>query len=56
MRATHLAVDPKRLWSTIMETAAIGGTAKGGICRLALSDEDRRVRDWLVAAMRDAGL
>ena len=56
MRATHLAIDPKRLWSTILETAAIGGTAKGGICRLALSDEDRRVRDWLVAAMRDAGL
>jgi beta-ureidopropionase / N-carbamoyl-L-amino-acid hydrolase len=56
LRATNLAIDPNRLWSTILETAAIGGTAKGGICRLALSDEDRRVRDWLVAAMREAGL
>jgi N-carbamoyl-L-amino-acid hydrolase len=39
-----------------VETAAIGGTPKGGICRLALSDEDRRVRDWFAAAVRDAGL
>src|SRR3977135_150338 len=29
-----------------METAAIGGTRKGGICRLTLTDLDRQVRDW----------
>jgi N-carbamoyl-L-amino-acid hydrolase len=29
-----------------METAAIGGTPKGGICRLTLTDLDRQVRDW----------
>ena len=29
-----------------METAAIGATAKGGICRLTLTDLDRQVRDW----------
>src|SRR6185369_4413520 len=28
------------------ETAAIGATAKGGICRLTLTDLDRQVRDW----------
>jgi len=53
---TNLKIDGDRLWATITETARIGGTAKGGICRLALSDEDRRVRDWLVAAIRDARL
>jgi N-carbamoyl-L-amino-acid hydrolase len=53
---TNLKTDADRLWATIMETAQIGGTAKGGICRLTLSDEDRRVRDWLVSAIRDAGL
>jgi N-carbamoyl-L-amino-acid hydrolase len=54
--ATNLMIDAERLWATLMETAAIGGTAKGGICRLALSDEDRRVRDWLIQAIRAAGL
>ncbi len=51
----NLAVNGDRLWSTIMETAAIGATAKGGICRLTLTDLDRQVRDWFVAACRDAG-
>ena len=46
MSVTNLAVDSARLWASIQETALIGATPKGGICRLALSDEDRRVRDW----------
>jgi N-carbamoyl-L-amino-acid hydrolase len=29
-----------------MDTAKIGGTPKGGICRLTLTDLDRQVRDW----------
>ncbi|WP_395686245.1 M20 family metallo-hydrolase [Aestuariivirga sp.] len=29
-----------------METSRFGGTPKGGIKRLTLSDEDKRVRDW----------
>src|ERR1700758_183035 len=32
-----------------METAKIGGTPKGGICRLTLTDLDRQVRDWVKA-------
>ncbi|MBA7647039.1 N-carbamoyl-L-amino-acid hydrolase [subsurface metagenome] len=43
-----LPVNGERLWSTIMETAKFGGTDKGGVCRLTLSDADRQVRDWLV--------
>jgi N-carbamoyl-L-amino-acid hydrolase len=42
----NLKINPERLWGDLMETARIGGTAKGGICRLALTDLDRQVRDW----------
>ena len=42
----NLKIDPQRLWDTLMDTAQIGGTAKGGIRRLTLTDEDKRVRDW----------
>src|SRR5499427_1839024 len=46
---TNLKIDGERLWTELMETAAIGGTAKGGICRLTLTDLDRQVRDWFAA-------
>lgn len=42
----NLKIDADRLWKDLMETAKIGGTAKGGICRLTLTDLDRQVRDW----------
>ena len=45
----NLAINPERLWDEIMETAKIGETAKGGICRLTLTDLDRQVRDWFKA-------
>ena len=48
----NLTIDSQRLWDMLMDTATIGGTAKGGIRRLTLSDEDRRVRDWLALAAR----
>jgi N-carbamoyl-L-amino-acid hydrolase len=51
----NLAIDAERLWGEIMETAAIGGTAKGGICRLTLTDLDRQVRDWFKARAEDLG-
>ena len=50
-----LSVNGERLWSTIMETARFGGTEKGGVCRLTLSDADRQVRDWLVRECESAG-
>ena len=31
---TNLTINPQRLWDSLMETAAIGGTPKGGIKRL----------------------
>ncbi len=51
----NLRVNAERLWDTIMETAKIGGTAKGGICRLTLTDSDRQVRDWFVRASKSIG-
>src|SRR5262249_59369521 len=45
----NLQIDAQRLWDTLMETAKFGGTAKGGICRLTLTDLDRQVREWLKA-------
>ncbi|MCX7312749.1 MAG: M20 family metallo-hydrolase [Alphaproteobacteria bacterium] len=51
----NLAIDAERLWGEIMETAAIGGTRKGGICRLTLTDLDRQVRDWFKARAEQLG-
>ena len=46
MSMQNLTINPQRLWDSLMETAQIGGTEKGGICRLTLTDLDREVRDW----------
>jgi N-carbamoyl-L-amino-acid hydrolase len=43
---SNLTINPQRLWDMLMETATFGGTAKGGIKRLTLTDEDKAVRDW----------
>lgn len=51
----NLKIDPQRLWDTLMDTARIGGTAKGGIRRLTLSEEDRQVRDWFRAQCEALG-
>lgn len=53
--SANLRVNADRLWSTLTETAAFGATAKGGLCRLALSEEDAKVRRWFVAACEAAG-
>lgn len=42
------AVDGDRLWRSLMDLATIGATPKGGVCRLALTDEDRRARELFV--------
>ncbi|MCB8874985.1 Zn-dependent hydrolase [Acidisoma silvae] len=53
--ATNLAIDPARLWDSILDTARIGGTAKGGIKRLTLTELDAEVRRWFIAACEAAG-
>ena len=42
----NLQIDSRRLWDSLMESAQIGATPKGGLCRLTLTDLDRQVRDW----------
>ena len=56
-RGTSLAprVDGERLWRSLMELAAIGATAKGGVSRLALTDLDRQARDRVIGWLREAG-
>jgi N-carbamoyl-L-amino-acid hydrolase len=46
--ATNLKVNADRLWDSLMEMAKIGATAKGGVCRLALTDLDRQARDLFI--------
>jgi N-carbamoyl-L-amino-acid hydrolase len=52
----NLKIDAERLWSELMESAAFGGTAKGGICRLTLTDLDRQVREWFKERCQALGL
>ena len=49
-------ISVARLLSGLDELAAIGRTADGACCRLALTDEDRAGRDLVVRSMHDAGL
>jgi N-carbamoyl-L-amino-acid hydrolase len=50
-----IKINSARLWNDIIESGKIGATQKGGLCRLALSDEDRQVREWFVEACRAEG-
>ncbi len=52
---TNLTINPQRLWDDLMFTAQFGGTPKGGIKRLTVSDEDKRVRDWFKAECEKLG-
>ncbi len=60
---THLKINQDRLVETIHETSGAFG-AKGrwgtestetGVCRLALSDDDKLVRDWFIKQVTDLG-
>ena len=51
-----MRIDRKRLGQAIEELGRIGETPRGGLTRLALTDEDKRGRDWMVARMRETGL
>jgi len=51
-----MKIDRKRLEGTIHELGRIGETPRGGLTRVALTDEDKRGRDFMVARMREAHL
>jgi N-carbamoyl-L-amino-acid hydrolase len=51
-----VGIDRQRLEQSIEDLGRIGATPRGGLTRLALTDEDKRGRDLMVRWMRDAGL
>lgn len=53
---TDLRINADRLLWRLDQLAQIGAIEGGGVCRLALSDEDKAGRDLVVNWMRDLGL
>jgi N-carbamoyl-L-amino-acid hydrolase len=51
-----LKIDGLRLWATLIAMAKIGATPKGGVRRLALTEEDRRGRELFATWCREAGM
>lgn len=49
-----IRINQERLWQSLMKMAEFGATPKGGVCRLALSDEDRQARDLFSNWCREA--
>ncbi len=56
MTLSNLRINIDRLVASIEDLAEIGAIDGGGVCRMALSDEDRRGRDLVVGWMRKLGL
>jgi putative aminopeptidase FrvX len=52
----NLRIDIDRLMARLDALARIGAIEGGGVCRLALTDEDRAGRDLVVGWMRELGL
>ena len=50
-----LKINSDRLWDSLMEMAKIGGTVKGGCCRLALTDLDKQGRELYIKWAEEAG-
>ena len=50
-----LQIDAARLWASLMTLAGIGATARGGVCRLALTELDRQARALFVAQAQALG-
>jgi len=52
-RASLVRIDGARLLNRLAELGRIGEIEDGGVCRLALTDEDRQGRDQVVSWMRE---
>jgi beta-ureidopropionase / N-carbamoyl-L-amino-acid hydrolase len=51
-----MMINGERLWMSLMDLARIGGTPRGGVRRITLTETDREGRDLFVHWARDAGL
>ena len=56
MQYDNLRIDLDRLMGRIGQLGEIGALEGGGVCRLALTDEDRKARDLVVGWMKELGL
>ncbi|MBL6927684.1 MAG: Zn-dependent hydrolase [Rhodospirillales bacterium] len=52
----NLRINLDRLLGRLEELGRVGALEGGGVCRLALTDEDRRGRDLVVGWMKELGL
>ena len=52
----RLSIDIDRLMGRLEALAEVGAIDGGGVCRLALTDEDKAGRDLVTSWMRDLGL
>lgn len=50
-----IGINGDRLWKRLMEMAQIGGTSNGGVCRVTLTEEDRKGRDLFIEWCKEAG-
>lgn len=48
-------IDAQRLWHDLQEMGKIGATPTGGVCRLALTQEDKLARDFFIKLCNQAG-
>ncbi len=55
MQQPRPAVRSDRLWQSLMQTARFGANEKGGLRRLACSDDDRAVREWFTRECESLG-
>lgn len=51
----NLKLDADRLWNSIMESAKIGKGSRGGLCRLALGDADKEMRELFAGWATQSG-
>jgi N-carbamoyl-L-amino-acid hydrolase len=56
MKTAGLRVNGRRLRAALEKLAAIGGTSRGGVHRLTLTEEDRQARDVFVGWLREVNL
>jgi len=56
MKLSNLRINIDRLATSIEDLAEIGAIAGCGVCRMALTDEDRQGRDMVVKWMHELGL
>jgi N-carbamoyl-L-amino-acid hydrolase len=54
--AVMVNLDGARLLAALRELGTIGALPGGGVCRLALSDEDKLGRDWVRTRMEALGM